>query len=60
MSSTHPLHCIMDTNHLTGQNFIDWLKNLKIVLKSKCIAYVLEGDGPIESASDASEDDLWE
>ena len=60
MSSTNPLRGIMDTNRLIGQNFIDWLRNLKILLKFECIAYVLEGDGLVEPTSDASEDEVWE
>ena len=35
MSSTNPLHGIMNVNRLTGPNFTDWLKNLKILLKSE-------------------------
>ena len=42
MSSTNPLHYIMDANRLTSSNFTDWLRNLKILLKSERIAYVLE------------------
>ena len=60
MSSTNPLRGIMDANRLIGPNFTDWLMNLKILLKSKRIAYVLEGDGPVEPISDASEDEVWE
>ena len=60
MSSTNPLRGIMDANHLIGLNFTDWLRNLKILLKSELITYVLEGDGPVERASDASEDEVWE
>ena len=60
MSSTNPLRDIMDTNRLTGLNFIDWLRNLKILLNSECIAYALEGEGLVEPASDASEDEVWE
>ena len=50
----------MDANRLTGPNFTNWLKNLKILLNSERIAYVLEGDGPIELALDAYEDEVWE
>ena len=60
MSSTYPIHSIMDASHLTSSNFTNWLKNLKILLKCECIAYFLEGDGPIEPASDASKDEAWE
>ena len=35
MSSTNPLRGIMDANRLTGPNFTDWLKNLKILLRSE-------------------------
>ena len=31
MSSTNPLRDIMDDNRLTGPNFTDWLKKLKIL-----------------------------
>ena len=52
MSSTNPLRDIMDANYLTSLNFIDLLKNLNLLLKSENIAYVLEGDGSVELASD--------
>ena len=48
---------LSDANHLTVPNFTDWLKNLKILLKSERIAYVLGGDGSVEPASDAFEDE---
>ena len=60
MSSTNPLRGIMDVNHLTSPNFTNWLRNLKILLKFERIAYVLEGDGLVEPASDAFEDEVWE
>ncbi|MQM11802.1 hypothetical protein Taro_044712 [Colocasia esculenta] len=43
MSSGNPLRGILDANKLTGPNYLDWLRNLKIVLRSERIAYVLEG-----------------
>ena len=58
MSSTNPLCGIMDANHLTGLNFNDWLMNLNILLKSKRIAYVMEGDYLVELAWDASKDEV--
>ena len=60
MSSTSPLHGILDVNRLTGPNFTNWIMNIKILLKSKCIAYILEGDGPLEPVSDVSKDEVWE
>ena len=50
----------MDANRLSCLNFTNWLKNLKILLKSERIASVLEGDGHIELALDASKDEVWE
>ena len=60
ISSTNPLHDIMDANRLTGLNFIDWFKNLKILLKFECIAYVPEGDGPVEPTLNVFEDEICE
>ncbi|XP_017970442.1 PREDICTED: uncharacterized protein LOC108660693 [Theobroma cacao] len=34
---------ILDANKLTGPNFIDWFRNIKIVLKQEKKAYVLYG-----------------
>ena len=48
MLSTNPLRGIIDANRLTGPNFNDWLRNLKILLKFERIAYVVEGDGLVE------------
>ena len=60
MSSTNPRRGIMDFNCLIGPNFTNWLRNLKILLNSKPIAYVLDEDGPVEPTSDASKDEVWE
>ena len=32
---------IMDANILTETNFLDWLKNLRLVLKKEILAYVI-------------------
>ena len=60
MSSSNLIHDIMDANRLTRTNFNDWLRNLKILLRSKHIEYVLERKGPYEPATIASEEDIWE
>ena len=60
ISSSNPLRDIMDANHLTRLNFIDWFRNVKILLRSECIAYVLEGDGLIEPALNVFEDEICE
>ena len=61
MSSTNPLHEIIDDdNHLTSSNFTDWLRNLKILIKSKHIVDVLVVDSFVEPASDAFENKVYE
>ena len=60
MSSTNSLRGIMDANRLTSPNFTNWLRNLKILLKSERIAYVLEGDGLVEPTLNAFKDEVWE
>ena len=60
MSSTNPLGRIMGVKHLIDLNFTNWLKNVKILLKSKRIAYVLEGESYVERAEHAFEDGVCE
>ena len=43
MSTTVNLQSILDANKLTNANFINWLRNLRIVLRAERIAYVLDG-----------------
>ena len=45
---------IMDANKLIGPNILDWLKNLRIVLKRESLAYILVEPLPQSSVSDAS------
>ena len=42
MRSSNPLSIILENHRLTGPNFIDWLYNLKVILASERILYVLE------------------
>ncbi|RWV91776.1 hypothetical protein GW17_00045905 [Ensete ventricosum] len=42
MSLTNPLHGILDANRLTGPNYTDWLRNLRIILTTEKITYVLD------------------
>ena len=48
------LRSMLDANKLTGTNYIDWLRNLKIVLRSEKLGYVLEKSVPPVPAADAS------
>ena len=61
MRSSNPLAIILDQNRLTDPNFIDWLRNLKVILTFKKILYVLEKSllGPLpEHASQEEQDTL--
>ena len=41
MSTNANVQTIMDANILTEPNFLDWLKNLRIVLEREKLAYVI-------------------
>ena len=43
----------MDANILTGLNFLDWLKNLRIVLKMERLTYVIVKPIPESPVADA-------
>ena len=47
------LRSILESNKLTGPNFFDWLRNTKIILRSKKILYVLDEAAPELPLSDA-------
>ena len=46
---------IMDANILTGPNFLDWLKHLRIALKEERLAYVIIEPIPESLVVDAPE-----
>ena len=46
MSASNLLARIFEINRLTGPNFKDWLWNLKIIVSSKKLAYILDQDLP--------------
>ena len=52
----NPLSTILDTNKLTGPNYSDWLRNLKIVLNSENRAYVLT-DAPLSTLPEGAEEE---
>ena len=55
MSLSNPLRGILDVNRLTGPNYTDWLRNLRIVLTAEKIVYVLDTVMPTPEEG-ASED----
>ncbi|KAG6506400.1 uncharacterized protein LOC121979488 [Zingiber officinale] len=58
MASQNPLSVILDQNKLTGPNYSDWLRNLKIVPASERIAYTLDKTPPKEAPVNATPDEL--
>ncbi|XP_075482877.1 uncharacterized protein LOC142523116 [Primulina tabacum] len=60
MSSRNPLSVILDQNKLTGPNYHDWLRNLKIFLNSEKIAYVLTKSPPKTAKPNATMEELAE
>ncbi|XP_073049505.1 uncharacterized protein [Primulina eburnea] len=58
MSTRNPLSIILDQNKLNGPNYHDWFRNLKIVLNSERIAYVLDKKPPKEADPDISRTEL--
>ncbi|GAV72652.1 UBN2_3 domain-containing protein [Cephalotus follicularis] len=54
---TNSLTVILEKNQLTGPNYVDWLRNVKIVLNSEDMDYVLEASMPALPAKDASTED---
>ena len=57
MLSIVDLRSIFDANKLIGVNFMDWLRNLRIIIKAERIAYVLDGRLPNSLVVDASDED---
>ena len=57
MASTLTLWGILDANKLTRPNYVDWLRNLRIVLIQEKISYILDSPNldPIEE--DASKEE---
>ena len=44
MSVSNPLARILEINHLIDTNYKDWLRNLKIILTSEKLSYILDQD----------------
>ena len=57
MRPSNPLSIILDNNRLTGPNFIDWQRNLKVVLASEKILYVIEQSLSLSLPENASQEE---
>lgn len=58
MSNHMNLRGILDANKLTGPNFLDWHRNLRIVLKHEKIGYVLEHPLPEVPTEDSTVEEV--
>ena len=56
MTNFNLLTKILDENRLTGSNFVDWKRNLIIVLTAKKNAYVFKGDTPYLALQNGTEE----
>ena len=56
MTNSNPLAKILDENRLSGPNYVDWKRNLIIVLTADKIAHVLNTDSPELALADATEE----
>ncbi|XP_017980986.1 PREDICTED: uncharacterized protein LOC108663015 [Theobroma cacao] len=57
MANNLSLRSILDANKLTSPNFLDWFRNLKIVLKQEKKSYVLDTSIPPVHIADANAED---
>ena len=52
-NNTLSLRSLLEKEKLNGTNFLDWFRNLRIVLKQERKEYVIEEPVPIEPAANA-------
>ena len=57
MASSLSLYGILDAKKLIGPNYVDWLRNLRIVLTQKKIFYILDTLAPDTIGEDAFEEE---
>ncbi|CAL5358484.1 unnamed protein product [Camellia sinensis] len=56
MTNFNPLSKILDDNRLTGSNYVDWKRNLTIVLTAEKLNHVLTTDPPALPEADATDE----
>ena len=56
MTNFNPLAKSLDENQFSGPNYVDWKRNLIIVLTADKIAHVLNTDSPELALADATEE----
>ena len=58
MASSLSLHEILDANKLTNPNYMNWLKNLKIMPTQKKISYIIGAPDFELVGKDTTEDEI--
>ena len=58
MAYSLSLREILDSNKLTGPNYVDWLRNLKIILTQEKLSYILDIPAPQEVGDDTTEEEV--
>ena len=56
MSHNLNLHSILESNKLTGSNYKDWLRNVKMILRAEKLTYVITELVPPEPATNATQE----
>ena len=57
MTSSLSLRGILDVNKLIKLNYIDWLRNLRIILTQEKVSYILDIPTPDKIGEDAFEEE---
>ena len=57
MASNLSLWGILDANKLTNLNYMDWLRNLRIILTQKKLSYILDSSDIELIGEDASKEE---
>ena len=57
MSPFNPIHTILGQNKLEGSNYVDWRRNLDIVLTTKEYKVVLHEEFPLKPKEQCSDED---
>ena len=57
MASSLSLRGIRDANKLIGSNYVDWLRNLRIIFTQEKVSYILDSPAPDTIGEDAFEEE---
>ena len=57
MTSSLSLHGILDANKLIGSNYVNWMRNLRIILIQEKVSYILDISAPDSINEGATEEE---